>query len=312
MTKTSSELKRLLEKQHYRFIGNHSAIKICTWTKKSLLDQDFCYKQKFYGIKSHLCCQISTTIGLCQNRCIFCWRPTEYTIGISITNEDDPKKLIQAAIKAQQKQISGLKGNKNINLKKFEQAQNPKHFAISLAGEPLIYKKLNQLIKELHKQGKTTFVVSNGLMPERLKNLEQPTQLYISIDAPNKELFNKIDKPTIKNAWQKLNKSLTILKKLKSKTRTVLRITLIKNMNMVEPENYAKLIKKANPMFVEIKAYMFVGASRQRLEIKNMPRHHEVKEFAKQILKYLKEHKLVDGKKESRVVLLAKDKNTKI
>ena len=33
------ELKKLLEKQHYRFIGNHSAIKICTLTKKSLLDK---------------------------------------------------------------------------------------------------------------------------------------------------------------------------------------------------------------------------------------------------------------------------------
>jgi len=308
-----TELKKLLEKQHYAFIGKHSAVKICTWTKKSLLDKDFCYKQKFYGINSHLCCQMSTTIGACQNRCIFCWRPIEYTISTEIKDEDDPKTLIQNAVKAQRKQISGLKGNKLVNLKKFQEAQDPKHFAISLSGEPFIYKNLGKLIELLHKQGKTTFIVTNGLLPDRIKKLNPlPTQLYLSLDAPNEALFNKIDRPVIKDAWKKLNKSLDILKDLKKKTRTVLRITLIKDQNMTEPENYAKLIKKADPFAVEIKAYMWVGYSRQRLEIKNMPLHSEVKEFTKEILKHLKDYKLVNEKKESRVVLLSKTNNTKI
>lgn len=298
------ELKKLLEKQHYAFIGNHSAIKICTWTKKSLLNQGFCYKQKFYGINSHQCCQISTTVGVCQNRCVFCWRPIEYTVGTKITKEDNPKTLIKKAIEAQRKQISGLKGNKNINLEKFQEAQDPQHFAISLSGEPLIYKNLNKLIKELKKQGKTTFIVTNGLLPERLKNIEPPTQLYLSLDAPNEELFNKIDRPVIKNAWKKLNKSLTILKNLK--TRTVIRLTLIRNLNMTQPENYAKLIQKASPDFIEAKAYMYVGYSQQRLSIENMPIHHEVKSFAAKILKLLPNYKLIDEKKESRVVLLKK------
>ncbi|MBW2981797.1 4-demethylwyosine synthase TYW1 [Candidatus Woesearchaeota archaeon] len=306
-----NELKKLLEKQHYSFIGNHSAVKICSWTKKSLLDQDFCYKQKFYGIKSHQCCQMSTTIGFCQNRCIFCWRPIEYTIGTSIKNEDNPKEIINNAVKAQRKQISGIKGNKLVNLEKFKQAQDPKHFAISLSGEPFIYKNLGKLIEFLHKQKKTTFVVTNGLLPNRLKALKPlPTQLYLSLDVPNKEIFNKVDRPRIKNAWEKLNKSLEILKNLK--TRTVLRITLIKNLNMVHPEQYAELIKKSDPFAVEVKAYMFVGYSQQRLDIKDMPTHPEVKKFSSQILKYLKDYKLVNEKKESRVVLLAKNKNTKI
>jgi len=307
-----SALKSLLEKQKYSFIGNHSAIKVCAWAKKSLLNEDFCYKEKFYGIKSHQCCQISTTIGFCQNRCIFCWRPIEYTVGIEIKDEDNPKNIVENAVKAQQKQISGIKGNSKVNLKKFKEAQEPQHFAISLSGEPLISKKLNSLIRELKKRGKTTFVVTNGLLPERLRKIETPTQLYISLDAPNEELFLKIDRPVIKNAWKKLNRSLEILKELKKKTRTVIRITLIKGMNIAEPENYAKLIKKAEPDFVEVKAYMLVGFSRQRMAIENMPRHYEIKDFANEILKYLPGYKLVDEKKESRVVLLAKNKNTKI
>lgn len=304
----SPELKKLLEKQHYAFIGNHSAIKICEWTKKSLRDEDFCYKQKFYGIKSHLCCQMSPSIEFCQNRCLFCWRPVEFTVDSKLAQPiDDPKEIIKNAIKAQQKQLIGFKGNEKANLRKLKQAMNPKHFAISLAGEPLLYPKINELIKELHKQNKTTFVVSNGLCPEAFKKLEPPTQVYVSINAPNEELFKRIVRPVIKNAWQKFNKSLSIMKTFSKKTRAVLRLTLIKNLNMIEPENYAKLIKKASPMFVEIKAYMRVGYSRKRLAHANMPKHPEVKDFAKEILKYLPEYKLKDEKKESRVVLLTRE-----
>ena len=43
--------KKLMEKQGYRFIGNHSAVKTCEWTKKSLINKGSCYKQKFYWNK---------------------------------------------------------------------------------------------------------------------------------------------------------------------------------------------------------------------------------------------------------------------
>jgi len=75
---------------------------------------------------------------------------------------------------------------------------------------------------------------------------------------------------------------------------------------MVNPEQYAELIEKAQPDFVEIKAYMWVGYSQQRLEIKNMPRHPEIKEFTNKIAKHLKNYKIKDEKKESRVVLLSR------
>jgi len=300
------ELKKLLEKQQYEFIGNHSAIKICSWTKKSLIDEGVCYKEQFYGIKSHRCCQLSNTIGYCQNRCVFCWRPIEYTEADKIPEPiDNPKELIDNAIKAQQNQLNGFPGNKKINMKKFQESQDPNQFAISLSGEPLLYPKLGELIQEIFKRNSTAFLVTNGLLPEKLKQLQPlPTNLYISLDAPNEILFNEIDQPKIENAWQKLNQSLEIMGKLD--TTTVLRITLIKGMNMVEPENYAKLIEKANPNFVEIKAYMWVGYSQQRLEINNMPHHPEVKEFSKEILKHLKNYEFKDEKAESRVVLLKK------
>ncbi len=95
------------------------------------------------------------------------------------------------------------------------------------------------------------------------------------------------------------------MKKLRKKTRTTIRLTCIKGINMLEEENYAKLLKKANPIFIEVKGYMWVGASRLRLQKENMPLHKEVKEYAKKIASLIK-YKIIDEKPNSRVVLLAK------
>jgi tRNA wybutosine-synthesizing protein 1 len=300
--------RELLEKQHYEIIGNHSAVKICSWTKRSLRDQDRCYKEQFYGIRSHLCCQMSTTVGYCMNKCIFCWRPMEYTDGAEMNPQecDDPDEVIELSKKAQKKLLSGFGGFENTNKDKWKAASDPMHFAISLTGEPTIYPRLNEMIRELHRRGKTTFVVSNGMLPDRIANIEPPTQLYISVDAPNEALFKKIDHSEYPDGWQRLMKTLDILKDMKEKTRTTLRLTLIKGYNMVSPEEWAEVIKRPNAMFVEVKAYMFVGFSRKRLKIENMPRHEEVVKFAEEICKY-SSYKIIDQKLGSRVVLLMKE-----
>lgn len=308
------ELKKLFESHQYGFAGRHSAVKICTWAKKSLRDEDVCYKEKFYGIKSHLCCQMSPSVNYCQNQCIFCWRPIEHNMGMEIKGTiDEPKEIVDNCLKMHKILISGFGGNKKVNKDKLKEAAEPKHFAISLAGEPLAYTKISELIKEIHKRGMTSFLVTNGMLPEKLEKIEAPTQLYLSLDAPDKEIFKKIDQPLLKDAWERLNKSLEILKKLKRKTRTVIRITLVKGINIINPEGYAGLIKKAEPDFVEVKAFMWVGYARQRLAVENMPLHDEIMDFSKEILKHLNCYILLDEKKESRVVLLGKDdKNIKI
>jgi len=296
-------LKALLEKQHYKIIGEHSAQKVCEYVKKSLLDRDFCYKQKFYGIQSHRCVQMTTAVNFCPNECIFCWRAMDFNQGIKIKKFDSPEKIIEESIKSQLKKINGFWGNENVNRKKLEEAQKPLHFAISLSGEPTLYPKLQEMIEILNKKKMSSFVVSNGMFPEKLKKIN-PTQMYISVFAPNEELYKRISRTRLKDAWKRLMKSLEVMKE-KRNARTTLRITLIKNMNMIEPENYAKIIKKANPVFVEVKAYMWIGFSQQRLGIENMPLHNEVKDFALEIAKH-SGYRLIDEKKESRVILLMK------
>ena len=101
-------------------------------------------------------------------------------------------------------------------------------------------------------------------------------------------------------------RTLDLLKQIKKETRTTIRVTAIKGMNMGREKEWAALLKKAEPMFIEVKGYVFVGASRQKLNIDNMPRHPEVQEFAQAIAKELG-YQVIDEQVESRVVLLMKE-----
>jgi len=317
----SKKLKETLKKQHYGLVGKHSGVQICRWTKNSLRNEGVCYKQQFYGIKSHLCCQMSPTINFCQNSCLHCWRAIELTTGKDMKKIkiDNPKEIIKGCIEQQRRLINGFKGNKKINLKKFEGAQNPTQFAISLTGEPTLYAKLGELIKELRKQGKTSFLVTNGLNPDVLKQLGKednlPTQLYISMNSPNEKLYNQWHRSKIKNAWKKFNESLELMKDLK--TRRVIRMTLVKgtynNMKEGYIADYVKMIKKTECDFLEIKGYMSVGFARNRkgMGYEVMPTHEEIKDFTKMLVKELKKdgYKILDEHIHSRVVLVGKDKS---
>ena len=180
--------------------------------------------------------------------------------------------------------------------------KNPNNAAISLAGEPTLYPKIDELIGEFNRRDFTTFVVSNGQCVERLQNLKNdPYQLYLSLDAPCEKIFNEVCRPRINDAWANLNESLETLSSFNS--RTCIRNTCVRGRNMEQPEEYAKLIKKADPDFVEIKAYMCVGSSRERLTLDNMPTFDEVKEFAKKIGDACGKE-LVNESEISRVVLL--------
>lgn len=307
--------KKDLEKQGYRLVGIHSAIKVCLWSKKSLRNEGTCYKQKFYNINSHRCIQMTPSLPFCTLRCKWCWRDIEHTVPKWTGKTDSPKKIVDECIKAHVKYLQGFGGNKKSNKEKYAEAQKPLHFAISLAGEPTLYPKLPELIKEIHKQGMSSFLVTNGTNPDMLKKLKNnpPTQLYITLPAPNEILFMDVCSPLVKDRWQKILESLKLMKKLKTKTRTTIRLTLAKDVNMFHPEQYAELIKTADPEFVEVKAYMHVGYSKKRLEIQAMPRHDEIKKFAQKLAEHLN-YKIIDEQVPSRVVLLMKKdkKNRKL
>ena len=293
-----------LESSGYRFVGshNHAAAKVCHWTKQSILDKGVCYKEKFYGIESHRCLQMAPAVPNCQQKCEFCWRDLSYTQTQWEGEYDDPKTIIDEAVKAQNNLLCGFFGNDKANKEKLEESKTPTNAAISLAGEPMLYPEIDELIAEFNRRNFTTFVVSNGQCVDKLKNLEnEPYQLYLSLDAPTKKIYNDVCQPQISEGWDNLNQSLDTLASFNS--RTCIRTTCVKGRNMTNPEKYAELIKKASPDFVEIKAYMCVGSSRHRLTPDNMPTFDEVKSFAQKIGENCGK-KIVNESEVSRVVLL--------
>ncbi|NYB26983.1 MAG: 4-demethylwyosine synthase TYW1 [Methanobacteriaceae archaeon] len=295
---------RDLEKKGYRFVGskNHAAAKICHWTKKSIVGEGVCYKEKFYGIESHRCLQMSPSISFCHHKCLFCWRDISITETEWNEEYDEPADIIDGCIEAQRNLLCGFFGNPQSDPKKLAECKEPNNAAISLAGEPMLYPLIDDLLAEFKRRDFTTFLVSNGLSPSRLENLEvEPTQLYISLDAPTQEIYRGLCHPQVENGWEKLNESLDMLSSFNS--RTVIRMTCVKDYNMSHPEEYARLIERSNPDFVEIKAYMYVGNSRKRLEFSNMPRNQDIYNFASSIAE-LCGREIVNESRESRVVLL--------
>ncbi|HJX50907.1 MAG TPA: 4-demethylwyosine synthase TYW1 [Candidatus Nanoarchaeia archaeon] len=317
------ELKKRMQKQHYSFVGNHSAVQICRWTKKSIRGEGNCYKQQFYGIQSHRCCQMTPWLG-CQNRCLHCWRPIELDFELE-GGIDSPSKIINKCIEAQRKLLLGFKilpetkykTKSKADMKKWQEAQEPMQFAISLSGEPTIYPRIGELIAELRKRGKTSFLVTNGLYPEKIKEIARekqlPTQLYVSVNTPNKELYDKFHRSSEKDAWKKLNETLEIMPNLKGKTRTIFRMNLIRKINMDDKniKEFAELIKKSKPLFIELKGYMSVGFARERLGYEMMPTSEEMLEFAKKLEKELKKEKyrILDSHEFSRAIVLGKNKS---
>jgi tRNA wybutosine-synthesizing protein 1 len=245
----------------------------------------------------------------CTQQCLFCWRAQSGDLQstwneLKLPKWDPPEEIAEASITAQLAILSGYKANPETSRQKLKEALTPKHAAISLTGEPSLYKPLGDLIKAYHKRGFTTFLVSNGTLPSTLAKLnEEPSQLYISVCAPDKKTYGNICRPQIPNAWRKLNETLSLLPSFTCPT--VIRITRARGLNIENVRGYAKIIEKANPTYIEPKAYMYVGFSRLRMSFENMPSHKEIREFARQLAKETG-YNTIDESEESRVALLSK------
>jgi len=303
---TQAQLKRLQDAD-YRIFGPcmHSAVKLCHWTKEAIKSggERACYKSKFYGIASHRCLQMTPCLPLCNLRCTHCWRDHAYFRPNAEGPMDGAKTIAEQSIEAQRKLLVGLGGTDHSE-QHLKEAMEPTNAAISLDGEPTLYPYIGELIAEYQKYQMTTFLVTNGMRPDVLEQLDPlPYQLYISLTSPDKAFFERTQHPIAPAGWDKLMQTLELLPSLK--TRTVIRLTLAKEFNMSESSAYAKLILKANPTFIEAKSFMPIGASRSRLPFEAMPSHDEILAFAEKLAD-LTGYKLAGESKPSRVALLKK------
>ncbi len=283
-------VRTLLEKQQYRIVGRHSAVKVCYWTRQRLIRGRTCYKELWYGnVQSHRCMQMTPFLG-CNYRCTYCWRIHSGDRPGYVWQEypaqplelDDPAQIIEEAVKLRRSLLIGYKANSMVDQKVFEEALKPSMITFSLTGEPTLYPRLGELIGEARRRSIVAYLVTNGSMPEALENLTPlPDQLYISFQAPNEETFLKVARPLVKNSWQRLLESLRTFPSLN--TRKVIRITMIKGFNDMDADGYAELINMANPDYVEVKAYEWVGESQSRLPKGAMPWMSDVVELSNKI-----------------------------
>jgi len=293
-------------------VADHSTVELCHWTKKSFKHEGNCYKHKFYGISTHRCMEFSPAGMHCENRCIYCWRPMEFYDSLKMEPEKvaEPKEILTKLMEERRKLIMGYYGDSRNDKQRLDESLLPSHYAISLSGEPTMYPKLPELIKYLKslETTKSIFLVTNGQEPEMIQRLQDedalPTQLYLSTNAADYDSFLKINKPKYDDSWQRWNKTLGMLKHLN--TRTVLRITLIRNYNDQKEmiPAFASMLKQASPHFIEIKSYMHIGKSTNRLEHSNMLEMHEVRDFSEDIVKKSQIFSVMDESLVSRIVIL--------
>jgi tRNA wybutosine-synthesizing protein 1 len=313
--KLPKSLAESMRKQGYHFVGRHSATKICAYASRSLKGGGTCYKHQFYGLRSWRCVQSTPALG-CNLSCVFCWRTIPEEVGhkwneLNAVGEwDSPATIADGLVEEHKRIVTGYKGNDKVDMERWRESNDPAHIALSLTGEPLFYPKLNELLKEFKKRRLSTFLVTNGTMTGALKKLKAlPTQLYVSVQAPNAEIYAMTVRPKGAGAtWSNFLEFLKVFSKLK--TRRAFRLTLVRGLNMTDAAGYASLVGVGKPHYVEVKGFVYVGGARnpkRGLEFDQMPKKDEIIEFAKAIATgtgYL----FADYHESSNVALLCRDK----
>jgi tRNA wybutosine-synthesizing protein 1 len=283
MVPKNSPTYTALTKQGYSIVGSHSGVKICRWTKSALRGRGSCYKYSFYGIASHQCMETTPSLS-CSNKCVFCWRHGTNPVGTTWRWVVDPPDMIFEGVKAGHYQkIKMMRGVPGVRAERFAEAMTIRHCALSLVGEPIFYPHINEFTAMLHKEHISSFLVCNAQHPDQLAALKPVTQLYVSIDASNRESLRKIDRPLHRDFWERFNRCLDILKEKRFQQRTVFRLTLVKGFNIEdEAEGYADLVQKGLPCFVEVKGVTYCGTSSSAgagLTMQNVPFYEEVCAF---------------------------------
>lgn len=301
-------IKKSLEKQGYKLIGTHSGVKLCRWTKSMLRGRGGCYKHTFYGIESHRCMETTPSLA-CANKCVFCWRHHTNPVGTEWRwKMDDAEFVFNGALQSHVALIKQFKGVPGVQPERFLEGLTPQHCALSLVGEPIMYPKINKFIDLLHDKGISTFMVTNAQFPDAIRDLSPVTQLYVSVDASTKDSLKKIDRPLFRDFWDRFLESLDALSA--KNQRTVYRLTLVKAWNTEELDNYASLVSRGNPDFIEVKGVTYCGESKaSNLTMENVPWHTEVVNFVQELVDRLDgDYEIAAEHEHSNCVLVANKK----
>ncbi len=254
---------------------------------------------------------MTPSLGHCTQSCVFCWRATPETLGVGweqtqpISGGDDPDAVVEGAIAAHRKLIYGWGGNEKVTETYLKEALEPTHAAISLEGEPTLYDRLGELVASFRAHGfRSVFIVTNGTRPDVLASLgTEPSQLYVSLCAPDEGTYERTCRPMVIGSWGKVMETLDLLHSFRCPT--VIRQTLAPRLNMSDVPGYARLAMRAEPTYIEPKGAMSVGYARRRFDYEEMASFDQIRAFAAELSK-LTGYAQIDEQYESNIVLLSR------
>lgn len=278
-----TEKRREALSSMYSLVGTHSAVKLCRWQKSMLRCRGGCYKWTMYGVASHRCMEATPNLS-CANKCVFCWRlnsnPSAKSFRWSV---DPPEEIVEKMIQSHCDLVKNVSGMPGVHPERLEEAMQPRHCALSLVGEPILYPQVNTFLRLLHSRRISTFLVTNGQFPDEIPALAGVTQLYLSIDAPNSTTMKILDRPIFADYWDRFEQSVKFMRERRE--RTVFRLTLIEGFNMSRSDisEYARIVCDGHPDFIEMKRLTpaFQSHASNVLRMKNVPTWESVVEFSK-------------------------------
>ena len=211
-------------------------------------------------------------LPLRRAQCVFCWRHHRNPVGTTWRWKiDDPVAIVDAAVAQHVAMIHSLRGLPGVLPERWTDAHTVRHCALSLVGEPIMYPRVNELVRvaaggegcvfvgvsrgclihacevgfvfvilmgidaetapvlqapppppptprpsaqvaELHRRRISTFLVTNAQFPDAIRSLGPVTQLYVSIDAGNRDTLRAIDRPLFANFWERFLACLDALR----------------------------------------------------------------------------------------------------
>jgi tRNA wybutosine-synthesizing protein 1 len=114
---------------------------------------------------------METTPSLaCANKCVFCWRHHSNPVGTEWKWKMDPADVIlDEAVDKHVKMIKEFRGVPGVVKERFEEGLEPKHCALSLVGEPIMYPEIDKFLRLLHSRRISSFLVTNAQFPDAIR-----------------------------------------------------------------------------------------------------------------------------------------------
>eukprot|EP00667_Euglena_gracilis_P003009 EG_transcript_3017 len=277
----SSELRAQLAEQGYRLVGTHSAVRLSRWTKTNLRGRGGCFKRTFYGTRSYETVETSPSLS-CSSNCVYCWKhPGCPTSSQWLWAVDDAKTVVDNVLLQHIAMLNTMKDVQGVRPDRLLQAQTVRHCDLSLVGEPLLYPHLNSFLQHMHDRKISTWMYHTGMHPKQLEKLVTTTHLTLSVCGPTPQLMKHIMRCSFDDVWERFLASLDIM--AKKAHRTALRFVIIKGWTDAYFEEYADIIRRCKPDFIECKGVIFCGKAEPLTLEDNIPTHQDIVEFCQRL-----------------------------